>query len=128
MSESTQASYNNKDVLFKVRSIGKNTKNSKKKTQIKKYQRASRGTINQHILDVSMRRNEEINREIPRETVIENVLNRDKMQSIALPPTLEQEKLKMKKLRELRRMQQERNKQEREELETRKDHNSSSDE
>ena len=56
----------------------------------------SHGTREKHaFLKVSLKRNQQLNLMGPRETVVEKVLNRDKMQSIALPPQLQKEKIRV---------------------------------
>jgi hypothetical protein len=51
--------------------------------QFKKISRKGKG--HKAMLD---KRNEQINNETPRETVVDKVLDRDRLYSIALPPTL----------------------------------------
>ena len=83
------------DTFFKVKTAdGKRP--TKKNTQIEKYKRngkyTSRGMrAKEAIMTSSQRANDNLNDRAPRETVVGTVLNRDKMQSIALPPTLQKE-------------------------------------
>ncbi len=77
-------------------------RSTKKNTKINKYKRNGKYTTRgqrakQSILEASIKRNEELMISGPRETVVEKVLNRDKMQSIALPPTLKKERFKVSK-------------------------------
>jgi hypothetical protein len=84
------------DPFFKVK------RSTKKNTAIEKYKRNGKYTtrgirVKQAMIASSQRANDDLNLHSPRETVVGTVLNRDKMQSIALPPTLQKERIRMSK-------------------------------
>ena len=87
------------NAFFKI----KNTKRAtKKNTGKEKYKKNGKYTgrgmrAKEAIIASSQRANDNMNNIRPRETVVGTVLNRDKMQSIALPPKLQKEKIKMAK-------------------------------
>ena len=85
----------NQDSFFKVKTpdIKRSTK---KNTAIEKYKKNGKYTgkglrAKEAIIFSSQRANDNLNMQQPRETVVGSVLNRDKMQSIALPPSLQKE-------------------------------------
>lgn len=89
MSQPSQPS----ESFFKVKDSKRSTK---KNTKREKYKRngkyTSKGTrAKQSILFTTQRVNSEMSEFSPRDTVVGTVLNRDKMQSIALPPKLQKE-------------------------------------
>lgn len=86
----------NQEPFFKVK------RSTKKNTAIEKYKRNGKYTgkgmrAKQSIMESSQRANNDLNIHTPRETVVGTVLNRDKMQSIALPPSLQKEPIRMAK-------------------------------
>jgi len=83
------------DPFFKVKNLDEK-RPTKKNTATEKYKRngkyTSRGMrAKQEILLSSQRANNDLSINAPRETVVGTVLNRDKTQSIMLPPTLQKD-------------------------------------
>ena len=83
--------------FFKVRTP-KTKRATKKNTEQEKYKRNGKYTgkglrAKEAILfqSSSQRANDNLNAQTPRETVVGSVLNRDKNQSIALPPAFDRE-------------------------------------
>lgn len=86
--------------FFKIREtrVPNSKRATKKNTKQDKFKRngkyTSKGTrAKQSILQSTQRASEDMNQFSPRETVVGTVLNRDKMQSIALPPKLQKDPL-----------------------------------
>lgn len=80
--------------FFKVKPTKRATKRN---TQIEKYKKKGKYTSRgkRAILETSKKRNQQLILNAPRETVVEKVLNRDKMKSIALPPQLQKERIRV---------------------------------
>lgn len=82
---------------LKIKKVGSERK-TKKKSQLEKIQKNGKSTAKGARAKKAMleKRNDQINRETPRETVVDRVLDRDRLYSIALPPTFQKEELRFR--------------------------------